>query len=183
MQIITEIDLKILDLIQRYFTCGFMDTIMPVITFLGNAGLIWIAAAVICIAAKKYRKTGIGLACGLAGSGLICNLILKNLFARERPFSINETVTLLINAPQDYSFPSGHTTSSFAAAAVIMHNDKRLGTAAYILASLIAFSRLYLYVHYPSDVLAGVLLGTAIGVACSCVIDKKYEKFGDENGE
>lgn len=183
MQIITEIDLKILDFIRRYLTCGFMDILMPKITFLGNGGLIWIAAAVIFIAVKRYRKTGIELACGLAGSGLICNLILKNLFARERPFSINETVTLLISAPLDYSFPSGHTAASFAAAAVIMHNDKRLGTAAYILASLIAFSRLYFYVHFPSDVLFGALLGTAIGLVCSRLLDKKIKNFGDENGK
>lgn len=183
METITEIDLQILEFIRRYFTCGFMDSIMPGITFLGNVGFIWIAAAVIFLAVKRYRKTGMGLVCGLAGSGLICNLILKNIVARERPFTVNETVSLLISAPLDYSFPSGHTTSSFAAAAVIMHNDKKLGTAAYILASLIAFSRLYLYVHFLSDVIFGALLGTVIGVVCSRLLDKKFEKSGDENGK
>lgn len=100
--------------------------------------------------------------------GLVCcvvvgNLILKNLVARARPCSLNTTVNLLISAPTDYSFPSGHTTSSFAAAVIWYHADKRFGVPALILAFLIAFSRLYLYVHFPSDVIAGALIGAAIG--------------------
>lgn len=100
---------------------------------------------------------------GLACCAVIGNLILKNLVARSRPFFFNTAVDLLISVPTDYSFPSGHTMSSFTAAVILYHADKRLGIPALILAFLIAFSRLYLYVHFPSDVIAGALIGIAIG--------------------
>lgn len=100
---------------------------------------------------------------GLVCSAVVGNLILKNLVARSRPFSLNTTVNLLISAPTDYSFPSGHTMASFVAAMILYHTDKRLGIPALMLAFLIAFSRLYLYVHFPSDVIAGALIGAAIG--------------------
>lgn len=173
MSVITEFDFKILDLIHDKLSCGFLDLIMPKITFLGNAGLIWIIAAVIMLAVKKYRRNGGELAVSLIGCVVIGNLLLKNLVARSRPCWINDTVNMLIAVPTDYSFPSGHTMSSFAAAAVIMHTDKRLGIAAYILASLIAFSRLYLYVHFPTDIIAGAVIGTAIGLAVCAVSRKK----------
>lgn len=137
---------------------------MPKITFLGNAGWIWIAAAVIFLIYKKYKRTGIELVCGLLSCLIIGNIFLKNLVARERPCWIRELPDMLVSVPLDYSFPSGHTLSSFAAAVIIMRSNKKAGFAAMLLAVLIAFSRLYLYVHFPSDVLAGALLGTAIGL-------------------
>lgn len=183
MSVITEIDFKILDYIHSHMSCGVLDFIMPKITFLGNAGLIWIIAAIIMLIIKKYRRNGGELAVSLIGCVLIGNLLLKNLVARARPCWINEAVNMLIAVPQDYSFPSGHTMSSFAAAAVIMHMNRKLGVAAYVLASLIAFSRLYLYVHFPTDIIAGAVIGTAIGFAVCALFDKKASLKGTETNE
>ncbi len=170
---ITNMDFQILDLIHNHLSCSFLDWLMPKITFLGNIGFIWIAAAILMLGIKKYRKTGITLSIGLLGGVITGNLILKNLVTRERPCWINNSIQMLVAVPQDYSFPSGHTLSSFVAAVVIMHADKKLGITAYIIASLIAFSRLYLYVHFPTDVIAGILLGTIIGIA-SCKISERF---------
>ena len=171
---ITDIDFKILNFIQEYFSCGFLNFLMPKITFLGNGGMIWILTAFIMLFFAKYRKTGIIVGVGLFEGVIIGNVLLKNLMARERPCWINDTVNILISIPKDYSFPSGHTISSFIAATIIMHTDKRMGIAAYVLASMIAFSRLYLYVHFPSDVLAGVLIGIIIGIMSSVISDKIF---------
>lgn len=135
-------------------------------------GWIWIAAAVIFLINKKYRRTGIELVFGLASSAITGNILLKNLAARDRPCWIKELPNMLISVPLDYSFPSGHTMSSFAAAVIIMRSNKKAGCPAMLLAVLIAFSRLYLYVHFPSDVLAGALLGTLIGLVV-CEVSKR----------
>lgn len=182
MSVITNIDFIILNYIHDHLSCKALDFLMPKITFLGNAGLIWIIIAVCMLISRKYRHNGIALTGGLIGCVVIGNLLLKNLVARARPCWINDTVNMLISVPTDYSFPSGHTMSSFAAAAVIMQADRKWGIAAYILASLIAFSRLYLYVHFPTDIIAGAVIGTAIGIA-ACRITKaialsKSEKKG-----
>lgn len=173
---ITEVDFQILDWIQEHFSCGFLDFLMPKITFLGDAGLVWIIIAIGMLLSRKYRKIGVVLVISLLGNGLIGNLVLKNLVARERPCWIRDAVHMLIAVPRDYSFPSGHTMSSFAAAAVMAHSSKILAIPAYFLAFLIAFSRLYLYVHFPSDVLGGMLIGTAIGMI-SCLFYEKCISF------
>lgn len=169
---IIDIDFIILDFLHEKLSCGFLDVLMPIITFLGNAGAIWFAAAIVLIFFKKYRKNAFMIVSGLACSYIIGNLILKNLVARARPCSFNTAVELLIAAPTDYSFPSGHTMSSFVAAMILFRADKRLGIPAFILAFMIAFSRLYLYVHFPSDVIAGALIGAVIGFAVWAVGNK-----------
>lgn len=174
MSAITDIDFKILDFIQEYFSCRFLDFLMPKLTFLGNGGLIWIISAVIMLFFAKYRKMGISIGVGLLEGVIIGNVLIKNLVARERPCWINETVQMLISIPKDYSFPSGHTLSSFITATIIIHFNRRMGIAAYVLASIIAFSRLYLYVHFPTDVLAGILIGITIGIVSNFVLDKLF---------
>lgn len=169
----TEIDFRILDFIREKLSNGFFDFVMPKLTAVGNVGFIWIFVAAAMVISRKYRRNGLELAAGLVGCTLVGNLLLKNLIARQRPCWINDTIELLIAVPKDYSFPSGHTMASFAAAAIILHANKRLGIAAYILAAVIAFSRLYLYVHFPTDVLAGAVIGTVIGIAV-CVFSKKF---------
>lgn len=160
MHIIHSIDDNILSFIQEHLKNSVMDTIMPVITSLGNSGIVWIVIAAILSSMKKYRKYGVMLALALIITLVIGNITLKPLIARTRPFDANNLKDiLLIKAPKDYSFPSGHTMASFAAATVLIYMDKKVGIIAMILAVLIAFSRLYLYVHYPSDVFAGMILG------------------------
>ncbi len=170
---ITDIDFIVLDFIRDHFRCDFLDMAMPKITALGNKGFVWISAAAAMLVFPKYRKDGIKLGVSLGAGALIGNAALKNLVERARPCWIKPVEDMLISMPHDYSFPSGHTLSSFAAATVIMKANRKMGIAAYILASLIGFSRLYLYVHFPTDVLAGAVIGVLIGL-CTCRIWDKY---------
>lgn len=152
-------EFAILDFIQNNIRCGFLDFLMPKITALGNAGILWIIITVIFLLSKKYRNTGIVMAIALILDLIGCNLILKPLVARERPFEINSAVNLLISAPKDYSFPSGHTAASFAAVGAMCFTKYKQWKIFGVIALIIAFSRLYLYVHFPTDVLFGALLG------------------------
>lgn len=156
-------DMAILDLIQSNIRTGFMDAIMPFITQLGDAGLIWIILSIGLIIPKKTRKIGFVMIIALILNGIICNIILKPMLARIRPFDVNTAIKLLINKPRDFSFPSGHTSASFTAASVLFFRKSKLFVPSLVLAFLISFSRLYLYVHYPSDVLAGLVLGVLCG--------------------
>ena len=149
---------------------------MPIITLFGDGGIFWIALSVIFIAIPKTRKMGITMGLSLAVGFLIGNLFLKNVVGRIRPYDLNPNFALLVDRLHDYSFPSGHTLASFEAATAIFLYKKRLGIAALLLASLIAFSRLYLYVHYPTDVLASIILGVGIAILCFRIINKLYEK-------
>lgn len=160
-----DLEFRILDVIQETIACQFLDFLLPKITFLGNAGMIWSVTALAMLCSKKYRMTGIQLCIGLLAGILIGNLLLKNIVLRDRPCWIRESMELLIAVPRDFSFPSGHSLSSFCAAGIISQNDRRIGIAAYVLAAMIAFSRLYLYVHFPTDVLAGIVIGTIIAFA------------------
>ena len=137
-----NLDWSILHGLRALTTCPLLDFWMPKITALGNSGIIWVLAAAL----------------------LLGNLALKNLFARPRPCWLDESVPLLIARPSDYSFPSGHTMAGAIGATFLTTADRRFGWAAIPLAVLIAFSRLYLYVHFPSDVLGGAVLGVGIGL-------------------
>ena len=157
------IEFRILYFIQGMRT-PVGDAVMCFITKLGNAGMIWIVLAVILLLIPKTRKTGIIILAALCIDLVVCNGILKNLFARIRPCDVNTQIQLLIARPDDFSFPSGHTAASFAAvAALYFSGERKLWKPALVLACLIAFSRLYLYVHYPTDILGGILVGIAAG--------------------
>ena len=163
------IDLPILDWIAANLHSPLLDALMPLVTILGNGGIIWVAWALLMLLYPKTIKTGLAMAIALLMGLLLCNLTLKPLIARMRPFDyqqeiLGNTIHLLISAPHDHSFPSGHTIASFEAAAVLLKNSRKMGIPALILAVLISFSRLYLYVHYPTDVLASIVLGTALGL-------------------
>ena len=158
------LELNILDWIQTLHT-SFGDSLMIFFTNLGNRGFIWIALDIVLLIFPKTRRIGIAVAFALILELILCNGVLKPLFERTRPFDINTDIDLLISPPSDFSFPSGHTASGFAAASALCFAKSRLRFPALILAALIAFSRLYLYVHFPSDVLAGILLGVLTGAA------------------
>ena len=170
-------DLPILDWIKENIWCGFLDAVMPVITLLGDAGIFWILIAVVMLFLPKYRRIGLAMGAALLMGLLICNVTMKPLFARIRPYDyqvqlFGKVIPLLIEAQHDYSFPSGHTLASFEAATVLILNSKKLGIPAIILAFLIAFSRLYLYVHYPTDVLVSIVLGILVGWLGNRLIQK-----------
>ncbi|MBE6877364.1 MAG: phosphatase PAP2 family protein [Ruminococcus sp.] len=145
---------------------------MPVITHLGSAGIIWILWAFVLICIRKYRICGIKMLAGMFTGLIIGNFILKNLVARDRPCWIDTDILMLISVPQDYSFPSGHTLASTISAVILMQEDKKLGIPAVILAVLIAFSRMYLFVHFPTDILGGLILGLIIGFSMKPIWNK-----------
>ena len=161
-------DLPILDWIRANMTSPFLDFIMPLITVLGDAGIFWIAWSVILLLTKKYRKIGLGMGIALMMGLVVCNMILKPTVARPRPYDMQAelgvVINLIIEKQHDFSFPSGHTIASFEACTVLLLANKKMGIPATILAILIAFSRMYLYVHYPTDVIASVILGTIFGI-------------------
>lgn len=179
---ITRLDFSVLYWIQDHLRCGSLDFLMPKITFLGNAGLIWLFTAAVLILIPKYRRAGIFLLAGLAAGVLVGNVAMKHLFARPRPCWLDSSVQMLISIPTDFSFPSGHTLASVTSATILTCTDRRFGLVAIPLAALIAFSRLYLFVHFPTDVLASVILGIVIGWAasrCSTIRDwrSRLRKF------
>ena len=158
---LTQIEFLILDAIQN-IRFGFLDKLMVAVSTIGNGGAVWIATGIIMLFFKKHRKTGIAVLIGLLLGLILGNLTIKNLVARPRPCAINTDINLLIPFPSEFSFPSGHTLSSFVSAVGIYLGNKKLGVWAVVLASLIAFSRLYLYVHFPTDILGGIILGTVL---------------------
>lgn len=177
-------DLPILDWIARIFGCAFLDKVMPIITIFGDDGIFWIACAVILILIPKYRKAGLSMGLALLMGLIVCNITLKPLVGRIRPYDyqlehFGVQIKLLVESMHDFSFPSGHTIASFEAATALLIHNKKLGTPAMILAVLIAFSRLYLYVHYPTDVLASVVLGIGLAFLAVFLVAKGYKLYED----
>ena len=172
-------DLPILDWIAENLHCGFLDKVMPVITLLGDAGIFWIAVAAVLLFFPQTRKMGLSAGAALLIGVVVCNLIMKPAFARIRPFDyqpehFGRTIHLLVATPHDFSFPSGHTIASFEAATAICIHNKKWGIPALVLACLISFSRLYLYVHYPTDVIASVILGICFAFLGSWLVKKGF---------
>ncbi|MBQ2776277.1 MAG: phosphatase PAP2 family protein [Peptococcaceae bacterium] len=157
-----QLEFQILNLIANMRT-DLLDTMLPMISSFGDKGIGWIVLSVILICIPRYRKAGITMGLALIFCLLIGNMTLKPLIARPRPYTYFPEMTLLIAPLADFSFPSGHTFASFASATALFLYHKKAGIAAYILAAIIAFTRLYLYVHFPSDVIAGMLLGIFSG--------------------
>ena len=153
-------EFQILDKLQTIHT-PLLDRFMVAITKLGDAGIVWIILTVILLLIPKTRKSGVYMAVALIADLIICNVILKPIVARIRPYSINQTVHLLVTPLKDYSFPSGR---------------KRMAAGTLIVSVLIAFSRMYLYVHYPTDVLGGLIIGLLCGWIADMIIQKVMEK-------
>lgn len=180
LETLLNIDGGLLLLIQEYVRNPFLDSIMIFITTLGNGGIIWIAATVVLLIPKKTRKVGIMSGVALLGSLIINNNIIKNLVQRPRPFVTFTDLQIIIPIPSEFSFPSGHTASSFAAAGVFYSNlPKKFGVPAVILAGLIGLSRLYVGVHYPTDVIAGIIMGILLSSGAETLVNfcgKKLKK-------
>ena len=160
---IYSIDFAINDFIAEYLSHPILDAIFRIITFLGDAGWFWIALTVSFLLFKETRRFGISMAISLIFSTLFTNILLKPIVNRPRPYELRE-IALKVSPPHDASFPSGHTSASFAAALALFKENKKLGTPAVILAALIGYSRLYFYLHFFTDVLGGILIGTVTTV-------------------
>ena len=149
-----------------------LDAIMVFITKLGDDGLLWIGIGVICLFFRKHRKMGMQVLLSMLFTYIIGNLILKNVFARPRPCDIDTTIAMLISRPHGHSFPSGHSMNGMVAATALFLNNKKIGIPALILAVLIGFSRMYLFVHFPTDVLGGFVIAVLVALA----VDYRFQK-------
>ncbi|MGN0706474.1 MAG: phosphatase PAP2 family protein [Faecalibacterium sp.] len=165
-----NIESVILDWFQTIHT-PLLDRLAVALSVLGDHGLIWILTALVMLAFPKTRRAGLAMALALISFQVLCNWGIKPLFARPRPCDLNAAVALLVERPHGHSFPSGHTASSFACAAALWSQHSRLRIPALIFAAVMGISRLYLYVHFPTDVLGGMLLGLALGWASSRLAD------------
>ena len=180
--IAVSFDLPILDWIQANLQSGIMDKIMPIVTVFGDGGIFWIAWSVLLLLFPRTRKTGLGMGFALMMGLVICNLLLKPLVGRIRPYDLQlelygREIVLLTKKMHDFSFPSGHTIASFEAATVLLKNSKKMGIPAMVLAIAIAFSRLYLYVHYPTDVLVSIVLGILLALIGDALAAKAAPKL------
>lgn len=174
LDFITQIDFSILELIQQNLRCEFLDHLMVFLSLIGEGGLVWFLIAVPMLFFKKTRTCGVVMILSMGVSLLLGEFVLKNLIGRVRPCNVNSDFEMLVKRPQSFSFPSGHTSSSFAAATSVFLWNKKYGVPTLILAFLIGFSRLYNYVHFPTDVLCGMLFGIFISLLCYHFI-KKYK--------
>lgn len=158
------VETRILMALQELHT-PVLDFVFTHITMLGDGGIFWISTGVLLACSKKYRRQGLLLLLCLLAGFLIGNVCLKNLVQRSRPCWVYPEVPLLVREPRDFSFPSAHSMVGFAGASALWLTDRRFGAAAIVLAAFIAFSRLYLFVHWPTDVLAGTVFGIAVAYA------------------
>ncbi|MBE7024201.1 MAG: phosphatase PAP2 family protein [Ruminococcaceae bacterium] len=152
----------ILNKLHDWLHCDFMDSLMVGVSSLGNAGAVWIVIAIVMVSLKRYRKSGFVFAGALILGLIFGNLIMKNIIARPRPCELFEGIDMLIKIPSDPSFPSGHTLASFISAFVLFDVKKILGIIAIVPATLMALSRMYLFVHFPTDILGGIVLALII---------------------
>lgn len=182
-------DVSVLNWIQEHLRTPFLDGFFAFVTHLGDAGILWIAIAVVMLFFKKTRKTGIMMGVALLLGLILGNGILKNVIGRVRPYnlsgkfgSIVSVKELLVGLPGDKSFPSGHTLGSFEATLVLLYWNRKVGIPAVILAGLIAFSRMYLYLHYPTDIMGGVLLAVLNVVLAIIIVNAVYKFIEKKKG-
>lgn len=165
MEALQLLDQNILLFIQEHIRLGWLNPIMVVITHLGEAGIMWIVLGLVMMFFKKTRRGGLIMLICLAFAWVINDFVLKELFARARPFNTIEGLTILVKAPGSFSFPSGHSNASFACALALTMLYGKKGAWSFIPAALIALSRCYVGVHYPTDILTGAIVGTLLSLA------------------
>ncbi len=173
MEWIQQLDETVIFFVREQLVSPILDAIMRFFTLLGDGGVLWIGVGLGLLLFPKTRRMGLTMLLALFVTHLLGSVLLKNLIGRPRPFFDFPEVSLLIPPPSAFSFPSGHSSSSFAAAGVLLFAaGKRVGIPALIVAALVAFSRVYLFVHYPTDVLAGALLGLLVGWTAVRVMER-----------
>lgn len=179
MQAFSNFEGSFLLFVQDHLRAPALDGVMTFITHLGDTGVIWIALTLILLAIPRTRKAGAVCAAALILNLLLTNVALKNIIQRIRPYDVMESLKILVEAEHDFSFPSGHTACSFAGAWAMRRTlNKKIWIPAMILAALIGLSRLYVGVHYPTDVLAGLVVGTFAAETAYCILKRYVPKLG-----
>lgn len=179
---IQSFDITILDGFQSAFRSGASDGIWKFLTMFGEGGIFWLGLAAIFLLFRRTRKGGLAMLVAISLGFLLSNIILKNAVARIRPYDVSTLVPLAVKRLSDFSFPSGHTTASVSAALALFYVDRKFGTPALVLAGLVAISRLHLYVHYPSDVIAAAavaLLTSLAGFIVAELVMCRFEPWFD----
>ena len=182
-----KFDFEILFFIKDHIRNGFLNIVVPFYTTLGDDGIIWIALGLVLLIPKKTRKCGIMVLAALLVMLVVNNIILKNLIARARPYAtypeLVEDLKDLVHIPKSYSFPSGHTVSAMAVAFTILTQHKKLGVVTLLFALLMGLSRLYVGVHFPTDVYGGIIVGALIALSVylaekkiTPILIKKFKK-------
>lgn len=189
MEAILNFDWAVFGLFEKLWN-PVLDVIMSVITYLGDDGIFWIVLGICLLIPKKTRKVGVYVLGGIAIAGFINNVCLKEIIQRPRPFNFDGwpeafNYPNIVAKPDSWSFPSGHTSSSFGAAfALFLVTKKKYGIPALVLAFLIGCSRIYVHVHYPTDVIAGAVVGIIGGIIAFVLINKVwpvvYKKLQDK---
>lgn len=164
-----NVDLEILLFIQEHIRCAVLTPFMRFFSLIGEVGAIWVIIGLILCLYPRTRMGGFYMLLSLVLGFMLNNIIIKNVFQRPRPYVTHPEIISLMGEVSEWSFPSGHTCSSFACATALAISFGKKGALAYILAVLIAFSRLYIGVHYPSDILGGMIVGamSAFGVSAA----------------
>lgn len=163
LDLFKKMDLKVINFVNNHRNV-FLDHFMLYITRLGNMGSIWLLISIILLSNKTYHYYGIELLESIVIGSIICNLILKPIFERIRPYDRYPELIRIVPKLNDFSFPSGHTLASFSSATILFQVNLLLGILSLIIANLIAYSRLYLNVHYFTDVLFGIIIGVIISM-------------------
>ena len=178
LEAVFQFDSSILLWIQNNLRTGFLDPIMKAITMLGDKGMIWILITLALLIVRRTRRLGVICAASMVIGLLVTNLIIKNWAARIRPYELIPGLQCIVPLAKDYSFPSGHATNSLACAWVLFRKTpKKYGVPALILAILISLSRLYVGIHYPTDVLGGVVIGICSAVLAMWLVPRLETKF------
>ena len=155
-----------------------LDTFFLIVTKIaGSYGQLWVVVGLALLIPKKTRWTGIAVLISYVGVYIFGQMILKNLISRPRPCHVDQAFEMLVARPSSSSFPSTHSAWAFAAATVIFMKYKKAGMAAFVAAALIAFSRMYMFLHYPTDVLCGMILGILLGIAADRLCDMIKRKM------
>ena len=176
LEAVTAWDASVITAIYENVHSAFLTMFFRIVTLLGEGGIFWIAVAVILLFFKKPRRSGICIGASLLIGVIVGNGIIKNVVARPRPYDAIEGIESVVSHLSDYSFPSGHSLCCFEAATALAMNRTRWAIPAYVGAVLVAVSRLFLFVHYPTDVICGALLGVLFGVLGSLAAGAIYDR-------
>ena len=176
LEAVTTWDASVITAIYENVHSAFLTMFFRIVTLLGEGGIFWIAVAVILLFFKKTRRIGICIGASLLIGVIVGNGIIKNVVARPRPYDAIEGIESVVSHLSDYSFPSGHSLCCFEAATALAMNRTKWAIPAYVGAVLVAVSRLFLFVHYPTDVICGALLGVLFGVLGSLAAGAIYDR-------